>query len=384
MKQDSNQTADIRLVLWGTPDLGKPRTRILINGLRSKGVIACECVFNIWGGVEDKSQVRGALAWMSIVLRYCMAYPALIFRYLRSPRHDVVLVAYMGHLDVLILWPFAKLRRAKIVWDAFLSLYGTIVEDRKMISARHPLAWTIHSIEQLACKAADVVVLDTHAHADYFCSRYGLSKEKFITVWVGAETDIFHRGAATPANANNGEFNVLFYGQFIPLHGIEFIIDAARRTCDPSIKWTIVGRGQERAKIDELVKRLGLPSLRLIDWVDYCELPKLIAQSDLCLGVFGVSDKAARVIPNKVFQILAVGRPLATADTPAIREIVTEQTHGVWLVEPGSGVALAGAVAAAKRWKDKNGNSVLYPEIEQKISPQAITQSLIKQLERTF
>ncbi|GJL90364.1 glycosyltransferase [Hyphococcus sp.] len=372
-----------RVVLWGTADFGKPRVRILVDGLRADKVLVGECVYDIWSGVEDKSQVKGVIAWLKITLKYCLAYPVLIFQYIRAPRHDVVLVAYLGHFDVLILWPFAKLRGAKIVWDAFLSLHGTIVEDRKLFSQTHPVARTVHSIEKLACNAADVVVLDTRAHAEYFSTRYGLRKEKVISVWVGAETDMFHRDVTPQNRKDNDEFNVLFYGQFIPLHGIEFIIDAARRTSDPAIKWTIIGRGQERAKIDELIKNFGVPSLNLIDWVDYGELPKLIAQSDLCLGIFGVSDKAARVIPNKVFQILAIGRPLATADTPAIREIITEQTHGVWLVEPGSGEALAGAVAAAKRWRSENGNSVLYPEIERKISPQAITQSLIVQIERT-
>lgn len=373
-----------RIVIWGTPDFGKPRTRILINGLRSRKIIVAECVRDIWGGVEDKSQVKGATAWLNVALWYCMAYPALIFRYLRSPRHSVVIVAYMGHLDVLVLWPFAKLRGAKIVWDAFLSLYDTVVEDRKLISAKHPLANTLFLFEKLACAAADVVILDTDMHAEYFRRQYRLRKEKVISVWVGAETEVFHRGVVSELSAGEGEFNVLFYGQFIPLHGVEHIIDAANRMRDPSIKWTIVGRGQERAKIDSLVNELKLPSLRLIDWVDYRDLPKLIARSDLCLGVFGASDKAMRVIPNKAFQILAVGKPLATADTPAIREIVTEQTPGVWLVQPGSGAALAQAVAAAKRWKNESGRGPLYPGIAEQISPSAIAKTLTARLEAVF
>jgi len=49
------------------------------------------------------------------------------------------------------------------------------------------------------------------------------------------------------------------------------------------------------------------------------EMPLEIAAASLCLGIFGTSAKAGRVIPNKVFECLAVGRPVVTADTPAIR-----------------------------------------------------------------
>lgn len=373
-----------RIVIWGTPDLGKPRARILINGLRSRNAVVAECVREIWRGIEDKSQVKGVTSWLNFAVRYCLAYPVLIFRYLLSPRHNVVIVTYMGHLDVLVLWPFAKLRGVKIVWDAFLSLYGTVVEDRKLISAKHPFARMLHFFEKLACSAADVVVLDTDAHAEYFRHRYKLRREKVISAWVGAETEIFNRRAIFPRSTDTGEFNVLFYGQFIPLHGVEHIIDAATRTSDPFIKWTIVGQGQERAKIESLVRELRLPSLKLIDWVDYHDLPELIAQSDLCLGVFGASDKAARVIPNKVFQIFALGKPLVTADTPAMREIVTEQTPGVWLVRPGSGAALAEAVAAAKRWKESGANGLLHTGIVDQISPQAIADTLTVRIENAF
>ena len=373
-----------RIVLWGTPDLGKPRARILIGGLRERNLIAGECTAKIWRGVEDKSQVKGIADWLAIILRYCLAYPVLIFRYMRAPRHDAVLVAYMGRLDVLVLWPFAKLRGARIVWDAFLSLYGTVVEDRKMIGAGHPAAWAIHSFEKLACAAADIVILDTRAHGDYFRDMYRLPERKVISVWVGAEMETFHQVSDNQKAAGNDEFNVLFYGQYIPLHGIEYIIDAARRVSDPTIKWTIIGRGQEREKIDALLAQDNLWSVKLIDWVDYAELPGMIADADLCLGIFGDSDKAARVIPNKVFQILASGKPLVTADTPGIREILSDRMPGVWLVPPASGAALAEAVVAAKSWITANRAMRLHEGMDAQISRQAIAQSLVTKLEAAF
>ena len=49
----------LRVIAWGTYDLGKPRVRILLRGLRENGVEVLECHRDVWQGVEDKSQVAG-------------------------------------------------------------------------------------------------------------------------------------------------------------------------------------------------------------------------------------------------------------------------------------------------------------------------------------
>lgn len=367
-----------RILLWGTADLGKPRTRILLAGLRAQNVVVGECLYNVWRGVEDKSQIKSFSHRIRLALNYVLAYPVLIWRYCRAPRHDAVFVAYMGHFDVVVLWPFAKLRRAKLVWDAFLSLYDTVVEDRKLVKPESLRAKLAGALEKTACAVADHIALDTKAHVQYFSERYNVPESKLMPAWVGAETDIFQHRNLCPAR--DGQFNVLFYGQFIPLHGVEFIIDAARRINDPDVRWTIVGHGQERGKIDRLLKDENVKSVTLVDWIDYARLPEVIADADLCLGVFGESRKAARVIPNKVFQILAVGRPLVTMDSPAIREILTPDTPGVWLVPPGSGVAIADAVVDAKRWNRERDVEELYADIREKISAEAVGASFLADL----
>lgn len=73
------------------------------------------------------------------------------------------------------------------------------------------------------------------------------------------------------------------------------------------------------------------------------DLRRRVAESDVCLGVFGCSDKAARVIPNKVYDALAAGRPTITRDSPAARELLTDGETAL-LVPPGDGAALAAAL----------------------------------------
>ena len=56
-------------------------------------------------------------------------------------------------------------------------------------------------------------------------------------------------------------------------------------------------------------------------------------------SIFGASQKALSVIPNKVYQILAVGRPLLTARTPGIQSLLSPSS-AIELVRPNSPAAI--------------------------------------------
>ena len=365
-----------RVVLWGTYDLGKPRTRILIRGLGEAGVELIQCHVDVWSGVEDKANIAGWRKVAAILGKLILAYPILIWRYLRLPRHDVVLVGYLGHLDVIVLWPFAALRGAPVVWDAFLSLYETVVEDRQMVGPRHPLAWLVWAWDWLACRAADLVLLDTHAHARWFQSEFKLRDGRTDAVFVGAEPDAFAPLPDAGHTKAGGPIRILFYGQFIPLHGIETIVAAAARTSPELYSWTIIGTGQEDARIRRLLEANPIPHLRWITWVPYGQLRESIATADICLGIFGQSGKAARVIPNKVFQVIAAGRPLVTRDSPAMRELVTSDTPGIHLVRAGDADLLLAGIAELARQVRQSSTAALFGSLRDRIAPAAIGRQL--------
>jgi glycosyltransferase involved in cell wall biosynthesis len=335
------------VVFWGTYDVGKPRVRLLLEGARHAGIEVLECHAHVWGGVEDKSQL-GLAGRLGRLLRWLAAYPRLIWRYLWLPSHDAVIVPYLGQLDVLVLWPFARLRRTRVLWDAFLSLYDTVVDDRRLAGRRSPIAAALYGLEWLACRAADRVFLDTRAHAIYFERTFRLAEGSVGRVFVGAESSAFPRSG--PARSQQQPFTVLFYGQFIPLHGVDTILRAAaivQQQREP-VRWLLVGTGQQAAAADELMAELGLQCVERVTWIPYPELVQWMRRADVCLGIFGTSEKASRVIPNKVYQILAAGRPLITADTPGIRELL-QPSGAVRLVPPGQPEALATAVLELKQ-----------------------------------
>jgi Glycosyltransferase len=252
---------------------------------------------------------------------------------------------------VFVIRLFAWMRGARIALDWFLSAYDTIVLDRALVGPRHLLAWLIRAAEWSGVRLADAPFMDTQTHARRMEAMFDLAPGSCGHVWVGVEDNVF--AATSPAGIEeagnrDGTLRVLFYGQFIPLHGIATIIEAARLLRDAPVCWTLVGRGQEASRIRAMLEAEPLPALRWLDWIDYADLHREIAEADICLGIFGTSDKAASVIPNKVFQVLAAGRPLITRDSPAIRELVDQDASDIALIPAGDAKALAEAIM---RWE---------------------------------
>jgi glycosyltransferase involved in cell wall biosynthesis len=333
----------VRVLFWGTFDPDVPRNRILREGLARNG---CEVeVLNrpVWSGLSRSAAGPRWLAALRLVSGYTVAWPVLLWRFLRAPRPDAVVLGYLGLFDAIVLWPFARLRRTPFVWDAFISLYDTVVEDRRLLRPDAWLARGLYALEWVALRLPDRVCIDTEAHAAYLRERFALDARRVVAVPVGADDVFFPQGRAReePPERAPGPLRVLFYGTLIPLHGLEIILEASRRVPADRVEIQLIGTGQLAPVLERFLAAHPEAPVAWTPWVDFEALVHRIRQADVCLGIFGDTAKAARVIPNKVYQVLAAGRPLITRDSPGIRELVPEPGPGLHLVPPADPSALA-------------------------------------------
>jgi len=312
----------VRVLYFGTYEREYPRNAQVISCLRGAGVDVVERHVPVWDGQRHKLTVglRG-------LARTAVAETRLAFTSARGA--DILVVGYPGHLDM----PAAKrvARGRPIVFNPLVSLEDTMVGDRSLVSPRSARARALQFVDSRAFRGADLVVADTAAHARYFRELFDLPAERIAVCFVGAEDRLFQPGPRT-----SGKFTVLFVGKLIPLHGLETILAAA--VLCPEIEFHVVGSGQ----LDDVLAARP-ENVRCDPWIDYQKLPDLYRSAGCALGIFGTSEKAARVIPNKAFHALATETPLITADTPASRELL-EHERDALLVPPGDPAALAAAV----------------------------------------
>jgi glycosyltransferase involved in cell wall biosynthesis len=332
----------MRVCAFGSFDKGFDRSWILLEALEQSGAEISYCHFDLWAGHRHKTKLF-PWRWLLLAGRYVAGSVAISWRFVRSPRSDVLYVGYMGHLDLLLASLLNRRRKSTLVFDPCISLYNTLVEDRQVVAPGGVMANLIRRLDVVPCRLADVVLTDTQSHATYFEHALGVASEKLHRVFVGATTPWQRARWSPPAD---GPFRVLFYAKFSPLHGITAILDAAERLKHEDVHVTIVGGGQLEDAVRQAVERSGSSCLEWIPWLERDALIDRMRGCHVSLGIFGNTTKAAMVIPNKVFQALAMGVPVITRDSPAIRELLTDgesaRLCGI------DATAIVGAIRAAR------------------------------------
>lgn len=272
---------------------------------------------------------------------------ALLFGYLgRARSTDAVFITEGGHRYVPLIKLVAALAGRSVIFDAFTSRYGTYVEDRKTYAPRSLGALRCWWQDWSAVRWADHRVFDTSEHRDYFRDRYHPEGPSHV-VEVGVDEAVF-RWCGPPPRRPDGSLHVLFYGTYIPLQGVQHIVEAAvLLRAEPSIRFTLVGSGQTRPEVERRLAEARLDSVTLVDPMSPAELVGRMQESDVCLGIFGDTVKAGNVVPNKVVQAAAVGRPLVTRRSAAVARYF-EHGRDALLVEPADPAALAAALVALR------------------------------------
>ena len=359
----------MRVLLFGTysREAGYPRTRVLMDSLREVGVEVVECHRPFWRGPRRKVEsITGRWGGLGALLvsapQLLRAWIGLVRAFRRTPPCDLILVGYPGQLDVFLARYLARRWQCPVVLDAFLSLSEALIDDRKLFRPDSIQARFVRWLDGASAKQADLVFLDTGAHIEAFCADYQLKPSLFRRVPVGSDRAVVDAltsdDAPTPlVHADPAVCQVLYCGTFLPFHGVDVVVEAlailtARGTETPPVCATLLGIGPELERIQTLVRERKVSGLTMLSyWAAPEEYAHRFRAADIALGVFGPGTKTARVVPCKIYDALAAGTPVLTAETPAIREfLVPGETV---LVCPASDPhALAEALANAAGNKD--------------------------------
>lgn len=256
---------------------------------------------------------------------------------LRMDRGSTVIVAHPSQLNILIIFLSARLKKLRIVLDFYVSLNDTLVEDRMLVPQNSFMSKVLKLLDDLALRLSDTVVFDTKSNLERFVgSRTELLKKSF-TLYPSPPSIFFNQNSGTQESSEIFG-DVLFVGAFSPVMGTNTVCEAIEHPSLSRFQFTLVGSGQDSEILDRLKTR---DNVRLIPWVQYEEIPALIANHKITLGHFGTSEKAKSVFPNKVAESLAVGVPCIAREGEISMEFSDIGCH---FIEPGNSAKLITAI----------------------------------------
>lgn len=310
--------------IYGNAFGAKQRTSIVLKALKKNNVDVVEC----------STRKIGLLADLKSLVRF-------IFK---KRECDLVLA---GFVSQYWLWLIRLLTRKKIIFDGHISAYETLVTERGNYNKRSLKAKLVHALEKSSCKLSDKILIDTNEMIKFFVEEYKINKEKFSRNFESADTDIFYPRNVKKRTKN---FVVLYHGMFLPLHGVNYILEAAKILENDNIEFWLSGRGITLKENLELAKKLNLKNVKFLGFTPGEEVPLNLARCDVGLGIFNIVDKNEKITPNKIFELIAMKKPVITMDAKAIHELL-EDKKSVLLCKPADPADLARKILELKNDK---------------------------------
>lgn len=254
-------------------------------------------------------------------------------------------IVFLGFEPQFVL-PFVgyKMKNKEIVIDCFISVYDTLVNDRKKIKAGGLMAKFCHWLDKKTISMANTIITDTKAHAEYFHSEFGGEKDRFETLYLEADESIYYPREQKKPEKLVDKYIVLYFGSILPLQGVDVVLDSLKNfENEKDIFFEIIGPVPKKYNKPEQA------NVCYYEWLSQNELSEHIAYADLCLaGHFSADiDKAWRTIPGKAYIYEMMGKKMILGDGAANHELFeSDEKHS--FVERGSSMALANEIRRIK------------------------------------
>jgi glycosyltransferase involved in cell wall biosynthesis len=262
------------------------------------------------------------------------ALPAAALAPLLGRRADIVHVHLGEDLAILGLAALAaRPRRLPVVMTVHCSLAYTL----KVFDIKTALLRTLGgAMERHAVRHVAATLVYTERLADRMAGQLGAGSVQVMR--RGVDRALF-AAPGEPPFARTADPTVLFVGRVAHQKGVETLVDAAARLRTPRARVVLVGDGPDRAKVERLVRRLGVEDrVHVTGFVPHDRIPAALAAADVV-----VLPSVYEELGTVLIEALHAGVPVVASRVGGIPDVVEHGVTGL-LVAPGDAARLAAAL----------------------------------------
>ena len=257
---------------------------------------------------------------------------------IKAPFADVIYLPPINTWFIREAILAAKIFKKKVVAEMYISLYDTYVKDRNLIKEGSREAKAMRKKDILALTKSDYIIHTSSHELNYWEKILGINIDRnkvFIAPLCNVSKIVHNRSFM-----QDSVLRICWWGTFIPLHGLDNILQAMKILKDKQLRFTCNLFGVDNDFFKTYTEQIQLHEIndcvilrKDLSFLNDVLPNYLVDNCDLALGIFGNTDKARNAVPNKLIEALSMGIPSLTMNSPALKEFFNPETD-FWVCEP--------------------------------------------------
>jgi glycosyltransferase involved in cell wall biosynthesis len=256
-------------------------------------------------------------------------------RFIRQGKFDLVILRDLPL--AYLVGAIAKRYKVSVILDmaenypAALKAYQNILYRPFLVGD----SWLPKLYEKTCLRRLQHIIVVTEESAKRLESQ-GISSKKLTVVGNTPDKQFFptpdEDAISLSEERDEDRQNLLFVGKIDAHRGIDLVVRVMPnlRQEFPSITFTVVGDGTERHRLEELARSLGLQeAIHFPGWVKFRDTWDYITASTICLIPHLRSEHTDTTLPNKLFDYMALGKPVVASDCLPMKRIISETDCGL-------------------------------------------------------
>ena len=283
-------------------------------------------VIRVWSYITTNSGfLKRVLDYMSFAF---MAFWVGLFQ-----KYDVIIATSPQFFTTWAAWGIAKIKRKpwifelRDIWPESIKTVGAMKESRVLD--------ILEKIELALYRSSDKVIAVTDAFKANLISR-GIDESKIEVVTNGANMDLFSPREKDKALLEElhleNKFIIGYLGTHGLAHSLDFIVNSISKITDKNIHFLFVGDGAMKETIVKLAKESSLTNITFLDPISKDEMPRYLSIIDISLAPLKRSENFKTVIPSKIFEASAMGKPTLLGVEGQAQEIIEKYHAGLCFI----------------------------------------------------
>jgi glycosyltransferase involved in cell wall biosynthesis len=199
-----------------------------------------------------------------------------------------------------------------------IPFYYYIIDQLDNLIPKRYLRWIGRGMIRNSIKKAQKIIVTNNGLLDYARSMGALSNQ-LIVISHGVDYKLYQgideKKVRKELGFQEDDIVLFFMGWLYDFCRLDIVADSLHFT-NKNVKLLIVGKGE----LYNLLKTRSKNNNNIIiyDWKPFDELPKYIVASNYCILPFENNEITKNIVPIKICEYMAAGKPIITTKLPGI------------------------------------------------------------------